>query len=225
MPIKLAVFDMAGTTVYDNNNVADAFVHAFNFYELDTTGININHLMGYKKTVAIETVLKQIGNTYDADLIEDIHLEFMHEMLDHYRSSDDIRPLPFAEDVFDELRKQNIKVTLNTGFSQNIADVIIERLGWAKYIDSYISSSEVTVGRPSADMILELMLRTGITDSGEVVKIGDTAVDINEGRNAGCGLVVSITTGAYSKDELLQYSPDFIIGNLSELPPLILDFA
>lgn len=225
MPIKLTVFDMAGTTVYDNNNVADAFVHAFNFYELDTTGVNINHLMGYKKTVAIETVLKQIGSAYDADLVEDIHLEFMHEMIDHYRSSDDIRPLPFAEDVFDELRKQNIKIALNTGFSRNIADVIIDRLGWAKYIDSYISSSEVTVGRPSADMILELMLRTGITDSGEVAKIGDTAVDINEGRNAGCGLVVAITTGAYSKDELLQYSPDFIIGNLSELPPLILDFA
>ncbi|HMF73868.1 MAG TPA: HAD family hydrolase [Flavitalea sp.] len=225
MPIKLVVFDMAGTTVYDNNDVAAAFVHAFNFYELDTAGVNINHLMGYKKTVAIETVLKQIGSAYDADLVEDIHLEFMHEMLGHYRSSEDIKPLPFAEEVFDELRSQNIKIALNTGFSQNIADVIIERLGWAKYIDSYISSSEVALGRPSPDMIYELMRRTGVTYSNEVAKIGDTSVDINEGRNAGCGLVVAITTGAYSKDELLQCDPDFIISNLSELPPLILDFA
>ncbi|HTF29058.1 MAG TPA: HAD hydrolase-like protein, partial [Flavitalea sp.] len=91
--------------------------------------------------------------------------------------------------------------------------------------DSYISSSEVALGRPSPDMIYELMRRTGVTYSNEVAKIGDTSVDINEGRNAGCGLVVAITTGAYSKDELLQCDPDFIISNLSELPPLILDFA
>jgi phosphoglycolate phosphatase-like HAD superfamily hydrolase len=54
-----------------------------------------------------------------------------------------------------------------------------------------------------------------------VVKIGDTEVDINEGINAGCAIVVAVTTGAFTRDQLEPYAPDYIIDNLSELPALI----
>ena len=224
MAIKLAVFDMAGTTVYDNDNVADAFRKAFYKFHFDTSPVNINHLMGYKKTQAIETVLDQINVAYDSSLINDIHEEFMRLMLQHYESADDIRSLPFAEEIFDGLREENIRIGLNTGFSRNIADVIIKRLGWEKLIDDYISSNEVEEGRPSPLMIYELMRRNGIRNSSEVLKVGDTEVDINEGRNAGCGLVIAVTTGAYSREELFRYQPDFIVDGLSELLPIIDDF-
>jgi phosphoglycolate phosphatase-like HAD superfamily hydrolase len=46
-------------------------------------------------------------------------------------------------------------------------------------------------------------------------------LDIKEGRNAGCGLVVAITTGAYTPGQLLPYHPDYIINSLLELPALI----
>lgn len=224
MAIKLAVFDMAGTTVYDNDNVADAFRKAFHRFHFDTSSVNINHLMGYKKTQAIETVLDQINVVHDSSLIHEIHEEFMNLMVRHYETSDEIRPLPFAEEIFANLHDENIKIALNTGFSRNITEVIIERLGWRKMIDDYISSSDVEQGRPSPLMINELMRRNGIKKSSEVLKVGDTEVDINEGRNAGCGLVIAVTTGAYSRQELLRYQPDFVVDDLSELPPLIDDF-
>ena len=60
-----------------------------------------------------------------------------------------------------------------------------------------------------------------IAEANNVVKVGDTEVDVEEGRNAGCGLVVSVTTGAYSRQELKKFSPDFIIDSLQELTAIL----
>ena len=70
-------------------------------------------------------------------------------------------------------------------------------------------------------MIRTLINDLGITSSTSVLKVGDTEVDVEEGRNAACGKVVSVTTGAYSREQLEPYHPDFIIDDLRELLPII----
>ena len=84
-----------------------------------------------------------------------------------------------------------------------------------------IASDEVLEGRPSPEMILTLMERHGIEDPSLVMKVGDTMVDIQEGQNARCGLVVGVTTGAYSRESLLQWRPDHVIDRFGELNALI----
>ena len=66
-------------------------------------------------------------------------------------------------------------------------------------------------------MIKKIMKALNIESSDNVVKVGDTEVDINEGINAGCKYVVGITTGAFTRDELLPYKPTHIIDNISEV--------
>jgi phosphoglycolate phosphatase-like HAD superfamily hydrolase len=70
-------------------------------------------------------------------------------------------------------------------------------------------------------MVKAIMQHLQIADSSAIVKVGDTPVDIQEGRAAGCGLVVSVTTGANTRSELEQYQPDYIIDSLQELPALL----
>ena len=70
-------------------------------------------------------------------------------------------------------------------------------------------------------MIQAIMQQLQLEDSNRVVKIGDTSVDILEGQFAKCGLVVGITTGAYTSAQLSEYQPDKIIDSLQELPALI----
>ena len=224
MSIKLAVFDIAGTTVADEHAVATAFRNAFESYGYaDISEEDVKPLMGYKKPIAIRMVLDKLGVEEDLTLVEDIHDEFVGEMLDHYEYSEDVKAMPQAENVFLQLKEKGIKVVLNTGFSRNIADVIVSRLQWKErgLIDDYIASDEVEAGRPQPFMIQTLMERAGITDAKEVIKIGDTEVDVNEGRNAGCSLVIAVTTGAFTKEQLEEYHPDYIIDDLSQLPALI----
>ena len=224
MSIRLAVFDIAGTTVADDHAVATAFRHAFESYGYaDVSEEDVKPLMGYKKPIAIRMVLDKLGVDEDLALVEDIHDEFVSEMMDHYEYSAEVKAMPGAEDVFLQLKEKGIKVALNTGFSKDIADVIISRLQWKErgLIDDYIASDEVEAGRPQPFMIQTLMQRAGISDPKEVIKIGDTEVDVNEGRNAGCSLVIAVTTGAFTKEQLSAYHPDHIIDDLSQLPALI----
>ncbi|MEO7765767.1 MAG: HAD-IA family hydrolase, partial [Ferruginibacter sp.] len=202
MNTKLVVFDIAGTTVADDDSVNDAFRGALEKAGYPVVPEEVNYIMGYRKIEAIKILLERFypGEVNNETLIQAIHDQFTIDMRAYYLATPNLYPLPFAEDVFKLLHSNNIKIGLNTGFTKVITDTIMQRLGWDKngLVDVIISSDEVPMGRPFPYMIQAIMNRLNITESKQVVKVGDTEVDIAEGRNAGCGLVVSVTTGSYS---------------------------
>jgi len=227
---QLVVFDMAGTTIQDKSNVAEAFMYAMQKHGYPITKDQANKVMGYKKIIAINDLLQSnyAGSIVENEnLINEIHDTFIETMIDFYEHSKEILPMESAESIFKWLQENDIKVALNTGFSKQITDTILERVGWNdnSLIDFIISSDEVENGRPSADMIQAIMKATGISDVTTVVKVGDTEVDIAEGRTAGCGLVISVTTGSFTREELAPYQPDIIIDDLQELPAYIKSVA
>lgn len=223
MPVKMIVFDMAGTTVTDKNFVATAFQTALNKQDIEIAAEEINPLMGYEKKLAIQMMLEKHGIEFDEDMIDAIYDDFIEEMIDFYEYSPEVKPAEGAEEIFQNLKEKSITITLNTGFPKDIADVIVNRFQWVKkgLVDDYIASDEVVKGRPYPYMIEKLMFRAGIDDPMMVAKVGDTAVDIEEGRNVGCGYNIAITTGAYSDDELETHHPTHIINSLLEIPSIL----
>jgi phosphonatase-like hydrolase len=223
---SLVVFDMAGTTVLDKGDVADSFIRAFQQFGIEVPEADINKVMGWRKKDAIQSLLSKyhsVTEKIDEVLVDQIHDVFIDNMVSFYERDEDLQPMQHAEELFATLKEKNIKVALNTGFTRRIADVILRKLDWNNHalIDYVIASDEVPEGRPYPFMIQQLMQESGVTNAARVVKVGDTEVDVQEGRNAGCGLVVSVTTGAYTKEQLQNYQPDHIIDSLSELPLLI----
>lgn len=225
--IKLAVFDMAGTTIKDDSNVAKALQQAFfqHGYEKVTIA-EANERMGYPKPVAIKEILELHESDpakVNEEHVSSLHDDFVANMIDHYRSSPDIAPMDDAEDVFKALHDIGIKVGLDTGFSRNITDVILERIGWKEspLVDVTVCSDEVDKGRPYPDMILKMMATLDIGNPNQVIKIGDTEVDINEGLNTGCLFSIGVTTGAYSREELEKHDPSHIVNSLSEILPIV----
>ncbi|HZF65634.1 MAG TPA: HAD hydrolase-like protein [Chitinophagaceae bacterium] len=224
--IELVVFDIAGTTIKDNGEIASAFQCALHEFGYEVPLEKINPLMGYKKTEAIKRMLIEYEENEEKisrRLINRIHNRFLQLMVEHYSTTDQLTSLPNAEEVFSKLRALEIKIALNTGFPKEITDVIMERTGWIRNntVDEVISSSEVPSGRPSSHMIQELMKRTSVTDPKKVVKVGDTEVDVAEGRNAGCLYSIGVTTGAFRREELEHYYPSYIIDDLLELLPIV----
>lgn len=152
-----------------------------------------------------------------------MHEYFIKQMIEYYKTTDELKPLPFAEETFEWLKKNNVKIGLDTGFFSDITNVVVDRLGWLKndLIDFVISSNDVSEGRPQPYMIQELMKRANVSDSKKVIKTGDTEVDVNEGRNADCLFSIAVTTGAYTREQLALHKPDFIIDSLLQLPALL----
>jgi len=217
--IQLAVFDIAGTTVKDEDFVAEAFIGAFEDAGIAINIQHVNPLMGFRKIDAITTLLDQMGVDRGDGFPAYVHELFERRMISFYATSEEVVPLPHAEELFGRLRSAGVYVALNSGFPRVVVDAILERLGWqaSGMIDFSIASDEVPVGRPYPFMIQKIMQAAGVSDSEYVMKVGDTTVDIEEGRLAGCGLVVAVTTGAQSREELLRASPDRIIDGLNEL--------
>lgn len=224
MPVKLVVFDMAGTTVTDKNFVATAFQNAFKNQDITISSEEINPLMGYEKKLAIQMMLEKHGIDFDDAMIEEIYNDFIEEMVDFYEYSPEVKPAPGAEELFQQLKEQSITVALNTGFPRNIADVIVHRFQWNEkgLIDDYIASDEVKKGRPYPFMIEQLMYRAGVDDPLMVAKVGDTAVDIEEGKNVGCSYNIAITTGAHRTAELENSRPTHIVNSLFEISSIIM---
>ncbi|MCF0073564.1 HAD-IA family hydrolase [Dyadobacter sp. CY261] len=224
MSIELVVFDMAGTTVRDKNFVGVAFQQAMQSQGYDIAIGDVNPLMGYEKPLAIKMML-EVREPDKAkitdELVDAIHTHFVKGMIAFYKTTTEIGPLPHVEETFDILRAEGIKIALNTGFSRDIADVIIGRLGWENKIDHLVASDEVPHGRPYPDMIRKIMTALGIESAERVAKVGDTEVDINEGINAGCQYSIGITTGAFTREELLPYNPTHIIDDIAEVPGII----
>ena len=189
--VKLVVFDIAGTTVKDNGEIATAFHHALLEKGYDVPEEKIYPLMGYKKPEAIRMMLEVFepdNSKITEQYINDIHERFVALMIEYYSTTTALQALPNAEKVFTHLKESGLKIGLDTGFSNPITDVIIDRLGWLKngVVDYVVSSNQVAAGRPQPFMIQKMMAAAGIDDPKQVIKIGDTEVDVNEGKNAGC---------------------------------------
>ena len=221
--IELVVFDMAGTTVDEDNVVYKTVRQAINAAGYDFSQDQVQaHGAGKEKSQAIRDVLALDGDEHPEDEVQRIFGDFKARLKKAYDDLD-VREQPGALQTFNELRRQNVKVVLNTGYDRPTAEKLIAKLGWhvGQEIDGLVTASEVSRNRPHPDMIVEAMRITSIGDAKQVAKIGDSQVDIEEGQNAGCGMTFGITTGAQPRDQLVAAEPTHVIDHLSELCPLL----
>jgi phosphonatase-like hydrolase len=229
--IELVVFDLAGTTVYDGDTVNASFRATLAARGIEADPAFVNTVMGLPKPEAIRILLQQGGKkpgaNPTAEEINGIHDDFTRRMRAYYATDPAVREIPGASAVFAALRRAGIKVALNTGFFRPLADVLLTRLGWhvPAVIDAIVTSDEVPHGRPHPDMIRHLMTRLGIQEPRRVAKVGDTKVDLEEGTNAGCSLVIGVTTGSSTREQLLACPHTHILESVADVPALVLPDA
>jgi phosphonatase-like hydrolase len=225
MTIGLVVFDMAGTTIYDNDAVNVCLRRA-----LASVGVTVgrdaaNRVMGEAKPVAIAKLLRHSGRAHvppSHPEVLAIHDNFQAIMLTHYRTDPSVRQADGAISVFRELKDRGVRVALDTGFSRVIADAVLGRLGWlgAEFIDATVTSDEVERGRPHPDLITRAMSLTGVDVAAAVAKVGDTPADLLEGTAAGCSRVIGITTGSHSREQLAHYPHTHLTERLTDVPAI-----
>jgi phosphonatase-like hydrolase len=223
--IRMVVFDMAGTTVDENNVVYKTLQKAiadhgysFSLDQVFAAGAGKEKMRAIKDILALNQII-------DDQLLANIYQHFIILLNEAYTYLT-VRPQPNVLEVFRILKQQKVNVVLNTGYDAVTAQSLVEKLGWKKGIiyDDLITASDVENGRPQPDMILRAMHRFNIGASDEVIKVGDSVIDIEEGKNAGCALSIGITKGAHSYDQLSSANPDFVISDLLELPVIISNY-
>jgi phosphonatase-like hydrolase len=219
MQIQCVVFDMAGTTVNEDNLVYKTLQAAINHYNVP---VDLNHVLlygaGKEKFQAIKDIISNSPYALD-EMVQLEAFNYFLAQLDIAYADFDVSPMPGAEQVFAALKQSGVKVVLNTGYNRATAENLLKKLGWAEgqQIDLLVTASDVLHNRPMPDMILYAKNKLHIADTKQMVKIGDSCIDIEEGKNAGCLLNIGITTGAQTETQLLQAKPDYIVHSLSEM--------
>lgn len=221
--IKLLVCDMAGTTVDEGGLVYETLRDSLNAHGLEVTDEEIKPWHGAQKTAVIEYFCqRQRASPPHVELYpqaDKINNHFVQRLEEVYFSNPSSVSLisPELPLFFERLSAQGIKIALNTGYSQSIQETLIHRLGLDEMIHAYISSSQVEQGRPSPHMIHQLMKELNISTTQMVAKVGDTALDIEEGKNAQCGLTIGVLSGADDYHSLKTAGADFILPDITHM--------
>lgn len=221
--ISMVVFDMAGTTI-NENNIVYKLLHQVLIDDGYDCSLELVLAIGAgkEKKAALKDVLIELGVFAPDNIAGRLHQIFNDKLANIYTTAP-IVSMAGAEELFAQLKLMGIKVVLNTGYDSKTAHFLLQKLHWeiGNHIDGLITASDVLHGRPSPDMIFLAMQQLHITDANLVVKIGDSIVDIEEGKNAHCGLTIGITTGAQDEQMLQMANPDYIIHHLQDILLLI----
>ena len=217
--VNLLVFDMAGTTINEKGIVYQTLYDTIKNFGLNISKNDINNWHGSNKYEVLNHYLtndKDVSLEIRKCIQEQLHSNFDNNLKERYFTSDNIELIdPQLPELFHKIRKKDIKISLNTGYSKEIQESIIKKLNMNEFIDDYISSEEVAFGRPYPYMIYNLMEKNNIQCIQSVMKFGDTNNDILEGLNAGCLSTIGVLSGADKKDKLTN--ADHILESIMDI--------
>ena len=225
-PIQLAMFDMAGTTVNDKVDgrplMVISMIRAFAKHGIELAPDIINKHRGKQKSEAIQTLLREVAELAPADaerVGDGVYRDFLHELQSNLSS---ISEIDGATELFRYLKSKDIYVGVGSGFPMQVVQSIASQLGWLDegLLDYVGSAEQIGVGRPNPKMIQDAMEQLNITDGRKVLKIGDTVVDVQEGKNAGAW-TVAVLTGSQTETQLRAAGSDYILSSIQELRTLI----
>lgn len=202
--LKLVVFDLAGTTVKDNGQVVNAFTAALTQHDIEFTSELLSSVRGSSKRQAVEQFIPE-GPDH-ARRAEEVYSSFREHLAKQYRNGG-VEPVAGAEQIFEWLKGQGVRVALNTGFDRDITQLLLAALNWeGAMVNAVVCGDEVKQGRPAPYLIFHAMEATGTTSVRQVANVGDTVLDLQAGHNAGVRWNIGVLSGAHDR-QLLERPP------------------
>lgn len=203
--IKLVIFDLDGTAVdFGCQAPVGAMLEAFSRQRIMLSVQQVRSSLGLANYEHVRSLLEMpaVGeqfqivhgrrwNEADALHLTDDLTELQTEFVTRHSGL-----VPELADCVQELKRRGIKLGTTTSYPRQTAEQIWDLLGIEGLaFDAHVAADDTSAGRPAPWMIFRLMQELDVFPPSHVVKVGDTAVDIEEGRNAGCFSVGVIHSG------------------------------
>ncbi len=222
-PVKLVIFDVAGTIIEDHGEVVSCLRPALENNDVLVEECELREWKGASKREVIRFfVQRQLGSAeHSAETrIDRTFNDFRQLLAEQYRSAG-VAPIEGAESTFRWLLDRSISIAATTGFDREISELVLRAAGWEHIFTNNISSTDVALGRPAPFMIFRAMEAARVTDVSEVVNIGDTPLDLQAGTNASVMGVMGVLTGVHTKERLRKEPHTHILGSVAALPSVL----
>lgn len=212
---------MAGTTVDEGGAVytvlRDSVEQAT---RLEVPDELLSSWTGTSKFEAIEGLLVALGK--DPAEAPAIFRAFSAELERAYRDDPPVL-LPGVAEAVGALRAAGVQVALQTGYAREVAQGLLDTVGWrvGDDVDAMVTADDVPASRPTPFLIFRTMEATRTTDVADVLVAGDTANDVQAGTRAGARYVVGVLTGAHTAAELGRARHTHLLDSVADLPALL----
>ncbi|MBR9691381.1 HAD family hydrolase [Candidatus Woesearchaeota archaeon] len=203
MTIDTIGFDWSGTLSNDFDCVIKSLNDVLGEYGVGP--VSAEHLRQNYEKYPVK-FYRKLGIT---DSKENIHEKYKKHYDENYRIK---RPEPFEdiELILAELYKEHKKLMVLSTHPQEFLEREVKEYGFYTFFDGRIfgdvSAKSLTIKEQSANL-------------NNFVMVGDTWVDMEEGKKAGV-VTIGVLTGYNYEDKLEPYA-DHILKDLSELPDLL----
>jgi phosphoglycolate phosphatase len=218
--IRLAVLDLAGTTVRDDGMVEAAFVDALRDVGAGpgTDGYpdrlaTLRRSMGRSK---IEVFTELLGDDTTARRAN-VAFEAAYGA---GVAAGGLHPIDGAPEALAALRAAGVLVCLSTGFSEPTLAALLDTLGWRDRVDLALAPRPGIRGRPHPDLVLAAVLALEVDDVRAVAVAGDTTNDLLAGTRAGASVVAGVLTGAHDRATLGAAPHTHLLDSVVEFPAL-----
>jgi phosphonoacetaldehyde hydrolase len=208
----------------------NAFISAFDAFGIKAGVKETRAPMGLAKRKHIEKMLENMGLSYTQEDVQQIYVRFEPALFKALPAHAD--PLPGVIEAVEKIREMGIAIGSTTGYTQAMMDVVVPLAKEKGYAPDCIVCPDDTneIGRPYPYMLWRNLEKLGISSIREVLKVGDTEADIQEGKNAGC-LSVGVLKGSSmlalngdeetARQKYIEAGADYVIEDISALPGLI----
>ena len=205
------IFDFDGVLLDTSNQLYQGYKKIFKHFNIDYEKERFNENYGLKTKEHFKKILSEnnIG-TSDEELDK---LVVERDIFYKQICNEDLKLLPGAQKLLDELKNKNIKLGLASSTSRGNLNFFLPKLGLQTYFDHIIGGDEVTRGKPHPDIYLTICDRLNIEPS-YCVGIEDTDKGINALKNANMKAVAVTLTNRKQYD---LSKTDLIIRSLEEL--------
>ncbi len=218
MSLRLAVFDMVGTTVVAGDEVPAAFREALASAGVAVSDTELARVRGRSKREAIATLLSGASaGEGGAEAVEAVYARFLDRLQAAYRAG--ARAAPGAREAFAALATRGVPVVLATGLDRGTAELLVHALGWDGIgLQGVVTGDEVARGRPAPDLIRAAMERAGVEDPAGVLVVGDTTADLDAAAAADVGWSVGVLGGAHPRERMERHPHTALLASVAELP-------
>ena len=204
------VFDWDGTLADTKSVVVEAFQRVLGEVRCEVSDAFIERRIGIGTRRTVEAALKHCKRSLDGETIAELGTQKVRLQTQLYER---VTLFPGATALLEAVHGKT-KVALATMSGRTVIDKLLTEKRIAKYFAVVVTADDVLHPKPHPEIYLTAATELKVNPE-DCVTVEDSIFGIRAARTAGMRCI-AVPSGAYTTEELLDETPDFLVESLRE---------
>jgi len=212
---KLIIFDLDGTLIDSKEDIATALNQTLKAVSIPELPLSViySHVGNGVRELLKDSVREADNGVDFSEAVKHFRKIYPKRLLDTTVMFDGVK------EQLDHFFSKNKVMAVASNKPAEYVNPVIDGLGMRKYFAEVFGGNSLKTKKPEPEMINTILKNTGIIKE-DAVFIGDSAVDIEAGKNSSIK-TIGCTYGFRSKEEIIKSMPDIVIEHPKQMSEVI----